>query len=166
MMERIGKNKDIISGIFFFVTSAILYGVTYTFRRLTISRVGSAFIPRIVFALIMILSIIVIIEGVIKRKILVGEHEVSEKTNDSLDFIERHSVLLTILLIGIYAAFLRKIGFLIMTTIYLIAQFNILAPKTERKQILFIIISVVTTVVIYFVFVKGFKLLLPSGILG
>jgi hypothetical protein len=67
---------------------------------------------------------------------------------------------------ALYALLITKVGFLITTTVYLFIQINILSPKQSRKHLMFAIISVVASVVIYYIFVKVFNLMLPAGILG
>jgi putative tricarboxylic transport membrane protein len=72
----------------------------------------------------------------------------------------------TFVLMAGYAALLPMVGFMITTAVYLFLQINILAENQHRKPVLFGIISVVTSVSVYYLFVMVFHLMLPAGILG
>jgi small-conductance mechanosensitive channel len=161
----IKKYGDVISGAFCFLVSLILFILTFSFKRLTISKIGSEFMPRIVLGLLMFLSIIVILEGMKKSKFI--EFDKTNNNNGiTINSIIHNPVFLTLLLIMTYIALLEKLGFLIMTALYLFIQFNILAKREERKQKIFALVAIISSASIYFIFVKGFELILPSGILG
>ncbi len=68
-----------------------------------------------------------------------------------------------ILLSWLYYTFLKQIGFLILTPIYLFISFILFG---YRKWIRGIIYSVAFSTAVYFLFVKVFLVLLPKGILG
>jgi putative tricarboxylic transport membrane protein len=61
---------------------------------------------------------------------------------------------------------LPYLGFLIMTTVYLFFQMSIMCAREKRKPVMFVVISAIASVVVYFTFVKVFSLMLPAGILG
>ncbi len=50
--------------------------------------------------------------------------------------------------------------------LYLFGQMYVLAHKDERNYVVFGIISVVTAVVVYYLFGQVFHLMLPAGYLG
>ena len=68
-----------------------------------------------------------------------------------------------ILLSWLYYTFLKQIGFLILTPIYLFISFILFG---YRKWIRGIIYSVAFSTAVYFLFVKVFLVLLPKGIPG
>ena len=68
-----------------------------------------------------------------------------------------------ILMSWIYYSLLKKVGFLILTPIYLYASFVLFG---YRKWIRGILYSVAFSTTVYFLFVKVFLVLLPKGILG
>ena len=70
---------------------------------------------------------------------------------------------LMILLSWVYYSLLKKVGFLILTPIYLYASFILFG---YRKWIRGIFYSVAFSATVYFLFVKVFLVLLPKGILG
>ena len=68
-----------------------------------------------------------------------------------------------ILLSWLYYAFLKKIGFLILTPVYLFLSMLLFG---YRKWIRMVIYSVVFSTGVYYLFVKVFLVLLPKGLLG
>lgn len=73
-----------------------------------------------------------------------------------------------VLLIG-YVGLLELVGFVIMSSIFIFLMTMWLLPKDQRNKkqiILTAIIAVVFASCVYLLFVKGFALTLPAGILG
>lgn len=95
----------------------------------------------------------------------------SDKTNISILYVlkEYYAVFCTFVLIVLYAVALKSVGFIIVSFIYLIVQILILVPsrKMNRKIVITaVLISLVTSVTIDWLFVTRFSVLLPKGILG
>jgi len=76
------------------------------------------------------------------------------------------TVFKTLGLIAVYVALLQKVGFPLMTVLYLYAQFIVITPR-ERKinHIAYIVIAVVSSAFIFVTFRQGFDLMLPTGFL-
>ncbi len=76
------------------------------------------------------------------------------------------TVFKTLGLIAVYVALLQEVGFLLMTALYLYAQFIVITPREQKvNHISYIIIAVVTSVAVFYLFRQGFDLMLPSGFL-
>ncbi|MBK3845784.1 MAG: tripartite tricarboxylate transporter TctB family protein [Gammaproteobacteria bacterium] len=76
------------------------------------------------------------------------------------------TVFKTLGLIAVYVALLQKVGFPIMTVLYLYAQFIIITPREQKiNHITYIVIAVITSALIFFTFRQGFDLMLPTGFL-
>lgn len=89
-----------------------------------------------------------------------AENEPSEKKPDY------PTVLKTLGLIAVYVALLQKVGFPIMTVLYLYAQFIVITPREQEiNHLAYIVISVVASAVIFVTFRQGFDLMLPTGFL-
>jgi len=164
-------NKDLFASAFFIVFSIVMYIASNSIIKLTVSKVGADFVPKLVAIGMLILSVFYLIQS-IKKQIRL-KHEVDtnasvEKENDTEEKkkISPLSVLATVGLLVLYIVLLPYIGFLITTTVYLFFQMYLLAAKTERKIPLFVVISIITSVFIYFIFKYVFYLMLPAGILG
>lgn len=156
------KYWDLVSGSLLLLFSAAVFIGAQNVKTLAVSSIGSGFFPSIVSILLGITSIFIIIGGLAQAR-TPDKAADKEKAEDKPRV---WGVIGTFALMAFYAILLPKLGFLITTTIYLFVQINILSPRESRKQFLFGIISVVTSVVIYYTFVSVFKLMLPAGILG
>lgn len=162
MIKRFG---NIYASIFLIVLSVVMYVGTYSFGRLTVSQVGSEFVPRLAAIGIFLLSIVLLIQGIKIYKQTKVQHS-KTKQGKSFSFNNSYSVVATIGLLIVYVALLREIGFLVMTVLYLIAQFYVLAEKSKRNFLVFSSLSVVVSFSIYYLFRYVFFLMLPAGILG
>lgn len=76
------------------------------------------------------------------------------------------TVFKTLGLIAVYVALLQKVGFPIMTVLYLYAQFIVITPREQKiNHLLYVVIAVVASAVIFVTFRQGFDLMLPTGFL-
>ena len=66
----------------------------------------------------------------------------------------------------IYMALLSTLGFMISSVLFLIATMLLLTPAEKRNIPLILILSVVVSVGVYYLFVYGLDMVLPRGILG
>jgi putative tricarboxylic transport membrane protein len=172
-MEVSGKlheNKlvDILSAVFLAALSFLLYVSTFSFKQLTISAIGSAFMPQIVAIGLFILSVVLFINAFIGWK---KEKKSAEETEESQIKEEKEKISYTLVFISlglmvIYLFLISKIGFLIATSAYLFIQIYLISPDDKRSPIKFAITSIVTSVLVYYVFKNVFYLMLPAGILG
>lgn len=69
-------------------------------------------------------------------------------------------------LLVLYVAAFKPIGFILSSIGFLLATMLFLTPKEKRSWVWIIGLSVVIPIAVYFLFVSGFKLKLPSGILN
>lgn len=166
-MARI--NKDIFASAFLIVFSIVMFIASNSIMKLTVSKVGADFVPKLVAIGMLILSVFYLINS-IKQQIRSKSESTSETSQENeteeKKKIDPLSVLATVGLLLLYIALLPHIGFLITTTVYLFFQMYLLAAKTERKIPLFSVVSIITSIFIYFIFKYVFYLMLPAGILG
>ena len=158
----IRKYGDIISGGGIFLASILIYFTTFTFKRLTVSRIGPSFVPQIMAICLGIIGLIVLIGGIRQLYLNKSNSEVDGQTEGT---IRVKAVIASLVAMFIYILFLDSVGFIIMSALYLFAQFYILMHKDERKYPRMIITAVSLSVVVYLVFVYAFQLRLPAGLL-
>jgi putative tricarboxylic transport membrane protein len=163
-------NKDIYASVFFIVFSIVMFIASNSIIKLTVSRLGADFAPKLVAVGIFTLSIFYLITSIKKQK-QDNNHAISKKSEEEGSTKEKKkisplSVLLTVGLLVLYVVFMPMIGFLITTVVYLFFQMYLLAAKSERRIPLFVGISIVTSVSVYYLFKSVFYLMLPAGILG
>lgn len=154
------KYWDLASGIFLFAFSIVLFLGAQKVKTLSVSSVGSGTFPSFIAVLLAIVSVAIIVGGVKKAR------EPDEKTEKAAEKTRLWAVLATFAIMALYALLMPKVGFIITTMAYLFAQMYIMAAKEHQKPVLFGIISIVTSVSVYYMFVKIFNLMLPAGILG
>lgn len=154
------KYWDLASGVFLLVFSVVLFIGAQNVKTLSISSVGSGTFPSFISALLAIVSIAIIVGGAKKAR---GP---DEKPAKDAEKTRLWAVLATFVIMALYALLMPKVGFIITTMVYLFAQMYIMAAKEHQKPLLFGVISIVTSVSVYYMFVKIFNLMLPAGILG
>lgn len=164
-------NKDLFTSAFLIVFSIVMYVASNSIKKLTVSKIGADFAPKLVASAMLILSIFYLINSIKQLKKTGSEIPVEKDPAADEDTAEKKkisplSVLATIGLLILYIILLPMIGFLITTVIYLFLQMYLLADRSERKIPVFLVTSVVTSVSVYFIFKSVFHLMLPAGILG
>lgn len=166
-------NDNIFEALLFIAIAAILFlgslGIT---SRSASGEIGSAFFPRFVAAILLICSIFPLIKGIKKyRQGVIDDHgtKYAPEDKDSLTGINKATELypkqLTIVLIILYAITMEPLGFIISTALYLFLQMVVLSKPHERNYVMFVILSIVVPVIMYYVFAKGFQTFLPAGLL-
>ena len=159
--------KDLFSGIFLVLFAAALLIGSFTIKSKVEMAVGPDFIPKIVSTLLLVLGAVITFQGY--RAVRANKNTKQDEQSDENEKGKSEkwkSAIATMVLMVVYAAVISSVGFLISTAIYAFLQMLLLAPKEKRNPVKFLIISVISTVVIYLAFTKGFKLMLPAGILG
>jgi putative tricarboxylic transport membrane protein len=163
------KYGDLLSGVFLLILSIALFIGSFGVKRLTISSIGSGFVPQVVAVLLAIVSAVIIWHGIVdvrKKTPTVKSKKKTQCAPEDAEKLHLKGLLFTLGLITVYIAALAPVGFLISTAVYLFLQITVLATKEQRKYPLFIIISILTSTSVYFIFIKVFHLMLPAGILG
>lgn len=165
------KYNDIFSGFFLFLISVGMFAATFSFKALTVSKVGPDFMPKIIAGLIALVSIAIIVSAFknLKKKkaleIQMGEEETSATIDASEEKVYLPVILSLALMVG-YLILMPYVGFLIMTAVYLFFQMYVLSDKSNKRLVLFLVVSIVSSAVTYYIFRSIFYVMLPSGILG
>jgi putative tricarboxylic transport membrane protein len=160
----VNKNQtmNIAAGAIFLV-----YGTLMLYGGISITAVpkpgdvGSAFMPRLCGGLIIFLSILLLCVT------FFGKGSKPERKTETGAPFNRRSIVFSVLLLIIYMAALIPLGFILSSTIYLVLQMLLMANQPEKKHvILYIFISLVTPLLVNYIFYSMFALMLPAGILG
>lgn len=170
------KYEGMAIGIFLITLSIFMYINTFSIKKLTETSIGSQFVPQLVAGGIFLCSVILVatewkkIKQVSEESAkLTAEAAKPVEANENAEEIEPanyKSVTATVGLIIGYIVLLPYLGFSIMTALYLILQMLILTERSKWKIGKFAIISVATSLFIYYIFRSVFHVMLPSGILG
>ena len=155
------KYGDLIVSIFYTIVSVAMLILASMLPKSKVMAIGPDFMPTVIGILTLALSVILLIQTI--GKLRKGEEVTGEKDNS-----DYQPVLASLILATIYVNILMPVGFIISTLLYLVLQITVLAPddkRTKKDLIKYAIITVVFTLVVYFLFRYGFKIILPQGIL-
>lgn len=167
------KYSEVISGVVLFALAAVYFWMALSIKQFNAGQPGivtSDVMPKIYSVGVMILSAILTIRGVfdLKKGNRPGAEEEREcVVNAKWNLPVQPEILATFLLLVLYVAFLRSVGFVIMSILFAIGISHILLPREKRSRKTYLIIlavSVVFTVVITLIFVRGFNLTIPMGV--
>ena len=161
------KYRDIILGSLMLVFSGFYLTVAQGIKtrpKLTPAYASAKIVPTLLGALLAVLAVLCIIEGVYKMK-KYGTTMTNAKKGDEGAKGDTFAVIVTFALMIVYTIALPIAGFCLSTILYLFLQISLLAPKRKRNLVLFAIVSVVFTMFVYFAFRVGLQMLLPRGII-
>ncbi|MDF2887096.1 MAG: hypothetical protein K0R23_1481 [Lacrimispora sp.] len=158
----IKKYGDMIVGGFFMILSAGMMIMAKMLPKSTIMDIGPDFMPMCIGIVTFILAAAMAFLNVKNLKARTAEAEKMEK--EDLDY---KRMIISFMLILVYVYLLQPVGFIVTTILYLPFQMYVLAPdekKTKKDIIQLAVITVIFTIVVFFLFRYGFKIILPAGI--
>lgn len=150
------KKAEIIWAIIFIAYGALFYYLTLDLRPPSGPDVGGAFYPRLLVYATLILSLKLLYNG-FKRDV---------KDSEGIFDFENGgfwNVILVIIISFSYLFLLDIIGFLLLTPVYLFLLLTIIEAKNFYYRIL---ISILTTVIVMYVFQNFLNVPFPTGILN
>lgn len=154
------KNKDLISGALLLALSVWAFVDTEKYNVSSISSYGNpATVPRFVIAIIFIMAVVILTDGIKQLKHAETEQE------EVKPFKEYLPVVITFILLAAYVTCLRLVGFVISTFVYMILQMFTLSCFDKKRLCIYLIIACVTAPLLYWVFRSLFNVMLPAGIL-
>lgn len=161
--------KDLVTGLI-----AAAFSAFYLMQTTGIKVFGGATagvtaqtIPRLWGGAMLVLSIILILRSIISMR-KQAEKSMEEKTEFLEVLKERREVVYTFILLILYAALMKPLGFIVMSILYVYLQVWALTPPEKRTKRMHTIaggLAVFFSVSLYFVFTKYLMVMLPAGIL-
>ena len=158
------KCKDLILGIVMLLFSGfyLFYAQQIKTRpKLTPSYASARIMPTLLGVLLAVLSVFCIIQGI--RQMRAPEKQ--DAKAKKLDRGDVMAVVFTFAVIIGYILIMPILGFILSTVIYLFLQMLILAPAEKRNYVLFAIVAVVFTAIVFVAFRIGLQQLLPRGVI-
>ena len=139
-----------------------------TFTGLGATPMTNHFVPYLWGTVLLILSIWIIIRGLRKRNSYLksGEAEVHKQATFSETVSERREVIASFVLLFLYVTLMEKVGFIIMSIIYVTVQTLLLTGTEKWKKTLpkAVIIALIVSFGLYYLFAHVLNVLLPAGI--
>ena len=156
------KWKELAIGVVFLILSAAGFAYTFTFVNRVSTDVGPAYMPRIICVLLGVLALLKIVQTLLTPVQQTGDSGDSsdDRARKKSDFF---TGVLTIAAIAAYIFLLRIIGFIPCTIAYIFVQSTLFAPDGTRSLPVRIGMSLILPIVLYYLFVYGFNLMLPTG---
>ena len=148
---------NLAMGMVFAVVSVAYYICADMLPKSTVMKIGPDFTPKLIAVITFVISVILI---VLSWRTL----RATPKTAAPESTSEYGRVLLTILCFTAYVFLFEPVGFPLMTFLYLALQMTIFAPAEKRNIPLFLGVSLVATLVIFYAFRNGLSVLLPPGV--
>lgn len=156
------KNKELIIGI-------VMLGVALGYLVLALSLPGhsgvdATFVPLLLAAMLCLLAVIQVFTAFKAPR--AEAHVLPEMEQDaSASTLDVGTVVKTLALITGYIALMNRVGFPIMTAVYLYLQFIVLTPLDHKvRHVSYVLTAVITSALIYLLFREAFDLMLPAGI--
>ena len=156
------KYGDIVVGVFFMLLSSAVIIMARMLPKSKVMDIGPDFMPLCIGSVTFVLAAILTFLSVKNFKTRTANLEVSD-----LPECDYRRVLESIILVLLYVFILQPVGFIVSTLLYLMMQMLVLSPDDERgkKDILKLaVINVIFTMIVFFLFRYGFKIVLPAGI--
>ena len=162
--EFMAKNKDVVTGLIAIGLAIFLFVISGNVRDFAAVGVGAGFLPRVAAVLMGILGVALTIEswrqGASRSLQKKPAPASRETTSDVVEvFGGWVAVVLSAGLMCAYVGLLEYLGFILTSTLYAFCQILILAKNAKRNYLLFGGISLATSVIAYFLFVRVFQVI-------
>ncbi len=159
------EHKDIISSIFFIILAIAIYVTSFSIKVTSAESLGPQFFPKVVAIAMVILSTMLLINSLRALK----KASDGDSKKGVVEFNINWPLIFTSILLLFYMMFVSKLGFVVISIIYLFFQIMIITPKenwNKKNVFLIAIISIVAPIILYELFYNAFNIFLPMGIMG
>lgn len=156
------KYGDIVISLFFMALSALMIFAATLLPESTVMEIGPDFMPIVVGVVTLLLSAALLVLSLARFK----SHAAEVDANPPAE-CDYKRMLTSLILVLIYVFALKPLGFIVTTLLYLPVQMYVLADaehRTKKDVLLLLVIDVIFTFVVFFLFRYGFKIVLPQGI--
>ena len=158
------KYKDTIVGVASICIAVALFAATFGIKEFSRTRLGADFVPRVTAVILFALGAGLIIRDLrANRGASAGGGENAAVPKTKTGFGGVPAVLVNIALFVGYLLFLDKVGFVIMTPVYMFIQILLLTNPKKYRLGWYAFISVVVGVGAYLLFTRAFQVMLPPG---
>jgi hypothetical protein len=147
-------SKDGWGGLAVLAASLFLFALTLGLKDNPLVPIGPGYYPRIVLGITAVFALALVVFDFLRKR-------EPARAADKLNYL---LVMQMFVVFGLYCGALPYLGFRISTLVYLAASNALMdVPKGIRGWARVAVVSVVTTVVVYYVFERYLTVLLPRG---
>lgn len=177
-MAKQKNNKEMLIGVLFLVIGAAYLISAFfipSYEGYGGQNISSSFMPKVLGIMLVVLSIMQIYGA---RKAATMEAAKDEDSSVTLDNVAEFdddaamrgastkSMLIIFAILVAYIALMPIVGFILSTAFFLLTSMLVLTPANKRNLVLIIVLTLVVSIGVYFLFVNGLSLVLPAGLLG
>lgn len=145
------KWLDLFLGILSIVLLVIVFVLSASFPEPHEAQLGAAVFPRIIALVLAVVGVYILVRAM------------GKKSNAAVDINNAQKVFLTFFILLLYGLFLKKVGFVILTPVFIAALLFLMKFSNVVTNLL---TSILTTAGIYLIFKVLLSVPLPEGILG
>lgn len=160
--------SDLITGLI-----GVLFSGFYLYETTTVKVFGGSAtagvnaqtVPKLWGGCLLALSVILIVRGLLKMRKETGKTSLRDMVQSIRN---RREVAYTFILLILYAALMKPVGFIITSIVYVYLQIWVLTPITKRNGKVRKIaagLAVFFSISLYFLFTRYLMVMLPPGIL-
>ena len=160
------RYKDTIVGVASIVISIALFIATFFIEEFSRTRLGADFVPRVTAAVLFLLGLTLIIKEYKANRAAAPAAAAPKEPEKKVGLTGPLPVILNILLFVAYLLLLDKVGYLIMTPVYLFLQILLLTDPAKYRPGWYAILSIVVGCSTYYGFALLFQVYLPAGLLS
>lgn len=158
--------SDLRAGTGFAIFAAAFFLATFTFKLVEMPNTfDAAFVPRVLGVIVFCCAAAVMFRGWSAWQKCSPEEKAKLKEKEAADKGGIIRCWLVALVLVLAAASLKKLGFILTMPWMMFFLFIIVEQKEKRNYLLYAALSIVSPILIFFVFYYGFSQLLPMGIL-
>lgn len=156
------NKKTLGLGIFSIAFGTVLFILSTGIKDFAAVGVGAKFFPRLAATGFILLGILLLLE---LRQVVVNTASPSEPAPKSTRF-HLNPALYSMGLLVAYVALLEPVGYIISSTLYIFFQIQILHRGNKHHYVRYAIISIISAIITYLLFVRVFGVMIPAGLLG
>lgn len=150
--------RDAITGLAVVAASLALFWATLGLERHPMVPVGPGFYPRIILGVTAAMGLLLVVGDVVARR---GRRPAGRREGPGANY---GLVVAAFAVFGAYVLAMPGLGFRIATFAFLVAMQALLeTPKGVRRWAAVLVLALVATAAIYYVFERYLQVLLPRG---
>ena len=150
MADQSKRAQDRIVGILMMLVGVVMYYETYSFKTVEWDWMGLPFWPRLVISFLCALGLYFTVRGSVDN----GPYRDMQ-----------HKAFYVLAGVVVYVALIEPIGYAIVTPIFIGLYSWSLSPKTKRAAIEAVVVGIVGTLIIFYIFKEALYVQFPEGLL-
>lgn len=151
------KYADVITGVIGLALGIAMLVLSVEIGLIEQNVIGADFLPKIASVITILMS---------GKLLWDGWKSSRTYKEEALEYVKNYrGVAVMMVLCVLYAEFLKPIGFVVTSLIFLFLTLCMISKKEERNYVKFVVITVITVFAINFIFRRFFGIRLPAGIL-